>query len=123
MDRVVAAEITPRFLRREDENRGEQLAERREDLMHGHLRRATPRRIDRVAIHPVLCDIDIEAAQIDGAELVKSVVDLVKFVSRVGRATLFDDLLKTIENPAIDERQIRAAGVSAPGYRIIREIA
>ena len=100
--------MTPRFLRGEDKDRREQPAERVEDLVHRHLRGPAARRIGRVAIHAVLRDVDVETAQIDGAELVERVVNLVKFVGRVGRAAILDHLLQTIENPAIDEGEFCA---------------
>ena len=50
------------------------------------LRRAAARRIGRVAIHPVLGDVDVKAAQIDGAKLIERVINLVEFVGRIGRA-------------------------------------
>ena len=75
--------------------------------MHRRLRRAAPWRIGGVAIHPVFGDIDVKAAQIDRAKLIQRVIDLVKFVGRVSRAAFRDHALQPIEDPAIDEREIR----------------
>ena len=76
MNRPATAEITPRFIRGEGEDRREQFAERVEDFAHHGLRRATARRIGRVAIHAVLRDIDVETAEIDRAELIQRLIDL-----------------------------------------------
>src|SRR6202521_2012567 len=78
--------------------------------MHRGLRGAAARRIGRIAIQAVLCDVDIETAQIDGAELIERVVDLVEFVSGVGGAAIRDHIFQAIEDPAIDEGK----GISHP---------
>jgi hypothetical protein len=90
------------------------LAQRAENHLHRPLRRAAPRGVDRVAVEPVLRDIDVETAQVDGAELVEAVINLVEFICGIGHTAFLDDLLQTIENPAIDEGEIRVAGVIAP---------
>ena len=117
--RAAAAEITPRFFRGEDQDRREQPAKRVEDLAHRRLRRAAARRIGRVAIHPVLGDVDVEAAQVDRAELVERVINLVEFVGRVGRAAIRDHVLQPIENPAIDEREIAWDAVPGGSSRLL----
>ena len=94
VDRATAPEITPRFFRGEGEDRREQLDHRLEDLVHRGLRRAAARRIGRVAIHPVLRDVDVEAAQIDRAELIQRVIDLVELVGGIRLAAFGDDLLQ-----------------------------
>ena len=112
--RSLARRVAPRFLRGEDEDRREQPAERVENLVHRHLRGAAARRIGRVAIHAVLRDVDIEAAQVDGAELIQGVINLVEFVGRIGRAAFFDDLLQPIENPAIDQGEFALSRSAIP---------
>src|SRR4030095_8494769 len=96
--------------------------------MHDHLCRATPGRVRRVAIHPVLGDVDIKAAQIDGAKLVKRVIHLVKLESFVRRSAISNYVVQTLQNPTIDERCSRRyrrqpAAVSARGYRKVMKIS
>ena len=74
--------------------------------MHDHLRRAAAWRIRRVAIHPVLGDVDVEAAQIDCAKLVERVINLMKFERFVSRPAIPDHLIQSLENPAIDQCKI-----------------
>ena len=58
--------------------------------MKDGLSRAPPVRGGSVAIHPVLCDIDVEAAQIDGTKLVYPVVNFVKLILLVSFPALLD---------------------------------
>lgn len=95
----------PGFLGGEDQNRREQFAERIENLAHGALGCAPSRRIGRVAIEPVFCYVDIETAQVDGAELIKRLINLVKFVGGVSRAAIVDHLLEAVENPPVHKRK------------------
>src|ERR1041385_3198994 len=71
--------------------------------MHRRLGRAAASRVGGIAIHPVFRDVEIEAAQVDGAELIKRVIDLVKLVSRVSRPTFRDHILEPIQDPAIED--------------------
>src|SRR2546423_14733658 len=86
-------QISPRFLRTEDEDRREQTAERIEDSMHRRLSRAAPGRIWRVAVHPVFRDVDLETAQIDRAEVVQRMVNFVELVGRISFATFGNHVL------------------------------
>src|SRR4051812_31768413 len=74
--------------------------------MHGGLGGKTARRIGSVAIHPVLRDVDVKAAQIDGAEMIQDVIDLVELICCIRRAAFRDHILETIQDPAIDESKI-----------------
>ncbi len=96
--------------------------------MHDCLRCAPTRGIRRVAIHPVLGDVDIKAAQIDSAKLIKYVINLVELERLISQSTIASHLVEPLQNPAIDERctrhrGCRPAGVSAPGYRKIVKIS
>src|SRR6266513_4501953 len=95
--------MAPRFLGRKGENWREQLAPRVENLMHDYLCRTSTRRICRVAIHPVLGDVDIQAAQIDGTKVVECVIDLVELERLVSQSTIANHLLKPLQNPAVNQ--------------------
>src|SRR5947199_4212081 len=95
--------MAPRFLGGKSENRREQLTQRVENLMHDYLCRAPTRRICRVAIHPVLRDVDVEATQINRAKLVECVIDLVKLERLVSQSTIANHLLKPLQNQAVDQ--------------------
>src|SRR6266436_6279975 len=71
--------------------------------VHHHLSRTPTRRTWRVAIHPVLGDIDIEAAQIDGAKLIERVIDLMELERFVGCSTIANHFIQAFQDPAIDE--------------------
>ena len=104
VNRTAAAEKSPRLFAGEDKYGREQLAKGIVDFLHCALRGSTAGRIRRIAIHPVLCDVDVEAAEIDRAKLIECVIDLVEFVGGVGVATFRDHVLQPMKNPAIDER-------------------
>src|SRR4029077_16710579 len=95
--------MAPCFLGGKGKNRREQSAERVENFVHDHLCRTPTRRIRCVAIHPVLGDVDIEAAQIDSTKLVEYVIDLVKLERFISRSTISDDMIESLQNPAIDQ--------------------
>src|SRR6266496_1881266 len=96
--------MAPRFLGSKSKNWRKQPAQRVENLTHDCLRCAPTRRIRRVAIQPVLGDVDIKAAQIDGAKLVKYVINLVELERIISRPAIASHLVKPPQNPAIDER-------------------
>src|ERR1043166_5474189 len=98
--------MPPRLLRGEDEHGREQPAKRIEKFAHRRLCRTATRRIRSVAVHSVLGDVDVKAAQIYGAKLIQRVIDLVKFEILVGRPTRLDHLIKSLQNPAIDKAKI-----------------
>jgi hypothetical protein len=59
-----------------------------------------------IAIHPVLGDVDVEAAQIDGTKLVYPVVNLMKLILLVGFPALLNKLLKPGCYPSVGEGEI-----------------
>jgi hypothetical protein len=74
----------------------------------------------------------ISIAQIDRAELIERVINLVQFESLVVRSTIHNHLIQPLKNPAIDcrSRCLRPTGsvwlrpaVSDRGYRRIVKIA
>src|SRR5207247_3560694 len=95
--------MAPRYLGGERKDGREQSAQRAENFMHEQLCRAPPRRIRRVAVHPILRNIDIEAAQIDGAKLVECVINLMELERLVSRSTIANHLVKPLQNPAINQ--------------------
>ena len=97
--------MAPRFLGRKCKNGRQQPAQHVENLMHHHLSRTPTQRTWRVAIHPVLGDIDIEAAQIDGAKLIERVIDLMELERFVGCSTIANHFIQAFQDPAIDEGQ------------------
>src|SRR5438128_1485530 len=105
--------VSPGFFGGKYKNRPKQPAERVEDRVHRALRRAAARGIGRVAVETVFGNVHIETAQIDGAELIERVVNLVKLVSGISRATLVDHSLESVHNPAIHEREFLFPGFLA----------
>src|SRR5947208_589177 len=95
--------MSPRFLGGEYEDRRQQSTQSAEDFMHDRLGRAPPRRVCGVAIHPVLGDIDVEAAQVDGAKLVERVINLVKLKHFICRSAISNHVIQTLQNPAVDQ--------------------
>src|SRR5260370_24505130 len=96
--------MSPCFFRGECKQRRKQFAERVEDFVHGCLRGTPAGRIWRIAIHPIFSDVDVEAAQIDCAELVERVINLVELERLISRAAISDHLIESLQNPAIDKR-------------------
>ena len=94
--------MPPGLLRSKDEHGREQPAKRIEKFEHRRLCRAATRRIRKVTVHPILGDIDVKAAQVDGAKLIQRVIDFVKFETLVGGTTRLDHIIKSLQNPAID---------------------
>ena len=94
--------MRPGLLGGECQDRREQTTQRIENFMHRELSRAAARRIRGVAIHPVFGDVDIEAAEIDGAEVIDAMINLVELKGRIRAAAFGDDMIEPIENPAID---------------------
>src|ERR1041385_2981005 len=113
--------MPPRLFRGEDEHGPEQPAKRIEKFAHRRLRRTATRRVRRVAVHAVLGDVDVKAAQIDGAKLIQRVIDLVKFEILIGRPTRLDHIIKSLENPAIDKAKICSGGLRPPICTTLRE--
>src|ERR1700704_5681080 len=70
--------------------------------MHRELGRAAARRIRGVAIHPILGDVDVKAAEIDGAKMIDAMINLVELEGGIRAPAFGGDLVEPIENPAID---------------------
>jgi len=70
--------------------------------MHRELSGAAARRIGGVTVHSVFGDVDVEAAEIDCAEVIDAMVNLVELEDCVGVSAFRDDMIETIENPSID---------------------
>src|SRR5436190_17790424 len=116
--------MPPGLLRSEDEHAREQPAKRIEKFEHRRLCRAATRRVRRVTVHPVLGDVDVKAAQIDGAKLIQRVIDLVKFEIIVRRPTRLDHLIQSFQNPAIDQSKRHpccSGGLRPPITATLRE--
>ena len=64
---------------------------------------AAARRIRGVAIHPILGDVDVKAAKIDGAKMIDAVINLVELEGCIRAPAFRDDMIEPIKNPAIDE--------------------
>ena len=71
--------------------------------MHCDLGSTAARRIRGVAIHPILGDVDVKAAEIDGAKMIDAVINLVELEGGIRVPTFSDDMIESIENPAVDE--------------------
>ena len=102
MNRGSSDSIAPNFFGSERQDWRKPSTQSIQCLLHDKLRSTTARRIRRVAIHPVLSDVDVKAAQIYYAELIKRVINLVKLEVAVGRLTSHRDLCETIKDPTID---------------------
>src|SRR3984893_5406595 len=106
MDRGPGAEMPPRFLCCESQNRREQLTKSAKDFVHCALGRASPSRVRRVAIHPVFRDVDIKRAQIDRTEVIERVIDLMKLKRFVSGSTIGNHSVESLQNPPINQRKI-----------------
>ncbi len=109
VDGFAGAEVAPGFFRGEGEDGGEEAGKGREDLVQGGLGGAAASALRGVAIQAVLGDVDVEAAQVDGAELIEGVVDAVEFEFFVGLAAG----LSTSARRARIQRSIAVGSVGA----------
>ena len=71
--------------------------------MHCALGSAAARRIRGVAIHPILGDVDVKAAKIDGTKMIDAVINLVELEGGIRVPAFRDDMIESIENPAVDQ--------------------
>ena len=78
------------------------MAKRAVNFAHRRLGSAPTRRIRRVAIHPVLGDVDVKTAEVDRAKLIQGVINLVKLEELISRSAIADHLIEPFEDPAID---------------------
>src|SRR5215471_9165536 len=112
--------MPPGFLGCEYENWRKEAAERIENRLHDGLRRAAARRISRVAIHPVLCDVDVEAAQIDSAKLIDRVINLVKFECCISGTTVSDHVVQPLKNPPINQSKVFIPGLLVSRSKVVK---
>ena len=103
VNRAAALEVAPGLFGGVGKDRREQADEGVEHAVHGELRGAAAGGIFWVAVEPVFRDVHIQAAEIDGAELVDRVVHAVELELFVGVEAGGDDFLQTREDPAVDE--------------------
>src|SRR5919109_3846328 len=111
--------MPPCLLSAEGKNRREQSAQCVENFIHHHLCRPTKWGVCRVAIHPVLRDIDVEAAQIHGTKLVERVINLVELECFISGSTSANRFIESLENPAVDKRIIPLLGFLVSRFKIV----
>ena len=95
----------PCFVGGEGEDGSEEFGEVCEDLVHGGLGAAAARAVGRVAVEPILGDVDVEGAEVCGAELVEGDEDLAEVVGGVGGETVAGDGVEPLEDPAVEESE------------------
>ena len=78
--------------------------------MHGGLRGPAAGAAGCVAIHAVLGDVDVEAAQVDGAELVEGVINAVELEFFVGVTAGVLHFGQSGQDPAVDRGGLRFGG-------------
>ena len=71
--------------------------------MHYKLGGAAARRIRGVAIHPIFGDVDVKAAEVDGAKMIDAVINLVELEGGIRVPAFSDNMIESIENPAVNE--------------------
>ena len=103
MDAFIVAKVFPDFIGGEGEDGGEQFAQRLGDLADGGLGGTAARAVRRVAVHPVLGDVDVEGAEVAGDELVHDGEDLAEIIGGVGGHGFGSDGVEALQNPAVDE--------------------
>lgn len=106
---VAVAEEFPGLVGGVGEDGGEELYERLGDLADGGLRGAAARAVLGVAVHPVLGDVDVERGEIPGDELGDGGDDLAEVVGGITGEALAGDDVEALEDPAVDEGEIRHA--------------
>src|SRR6516164_5972078 len=105
MHRTRCFGLNPRLFCGEGKNRCQQSAKRVENSMHRCLRRAAARRIGSVAIHPIFRDIDVERTEIDSAEAINCMINLMEFKCLVCRSAVLIEICESIENPSIQQSE------------------
>src|SRR5580693_3031584 len=107
MDGVRFTEEPPCLFSRKNENWSDQSYDGIEGSIEDGLGCAAPARIGSVAIHSILGNIHVKAAEIYSTKLVHPMVNLVKFILLVRLPTLLNKLLKSRGGPSIDQSKIR----------------
>ena len=106
MDGTSVTEVSPGFLGGKGKDRRKQSDEILEDLGHHGLRGAATGGISGIAVKAVLGHIDIDAAQLHGAELGDRLISLLEGQFLVGLAAGVHGLLETGQDPTIDGREL-----------------
>ena len=99
----------PDLFRRERQDRREPAHHRLGDPEHRGLRRAPRMALRRRRVEPVLQHVEIEAAEVDAAEVVHLLVDQVELVVAISRDDLFLQLLACATTPSDRARPARPA--------------
>jgi hypothetical protein len=86
--RALPRHVSPDFVGSEAQNRRHPACQRFEQVIHGGLGGSPRTAVSARRVHSVLEHIQIEAAQIDGTELVQALVDDVEAVAVVSRDNL-----------------------------------
>ena len=92
----------PEFLGRVRDDRREQAGQRVVEPGQDELRGAAVGAVGVLGVEPVLEDVEIEARQLDRAELVDPLIDAVELELLVGRADVADHLVELPQGPAVD---------------------
>ena len=109
---ALARHVAPDLLRRERQDRREPAHHRLGDPEHRGLRRAARVALRRRRVQPILEHVEIEAAEIDAAEVVHLLIDEMELVVAIGRDHLFLQLLRCATAPSDRSPPARPA---APG--------
>ena len=99
-------QVGPNFLAGEGKDRGEHQRHIAQDAVDGGLRRASGNRIRLFNIKSVLDDVQIEVGQVDGAEVVDGVVDLMEIKLLIALVALLGNLVHAGQRPAVQLMQL-----------------
>src|SRR5256885_16327577 len=106
----LARKMAPHLLSGEAEDGPEPAHHALRDVKHDGLRRAARGARGGRRVHAVLDDVEIEAAQIDAAEVVHLLIDHVKGVLAIGLENLRLQGARAREHPAIERSEERRVG-------------
>ena len=98
--------VLPYFFCREGQDRCDDLDQRIEDDVHSRLGAAADLGISLFRVQAVFDDIQVHGTQIDGAEVVDSVVHDVELVIFISVGDFFEDLFQAQESPFIEVRHV-----------------
>ena len=106
---VVAITREPRLLRGEAQDRREPAHQAIEGAVEHGARGATARVVEAVAIEPVLSDVEIERAEIDGTEIMQRGKHRVEIVVGERLPHGLVELGEAVQHPALELRHFRGA--------------
>ena len=109
----------PYFFGRKGQNRRRDLNERIQDDIHGRLRTAAGKGAGLFRIYAILGNIEIDGAEIDGAEVMDRMVHNVELVVFIRFRNRFENLLQPQQRPFVDFRHIRICYSIRFGIKII----